>query len=160
MGLIELYRRRLIPDQNIALRDDEIVYYDDNILVTRWKTLKPKKGFDHGSSCYFLGSGIKLNKFYKPDGELLYWYCDIVDYDFDKESNKLTVTDLLADVIVHPDGRLQVIDLDELSDATRQHLITECQTCSALDRLDFLLKCIYSGDFNEMKETLNKYEKL
>jgi len=159
MGLIELYRRRLIPDQNIALRDDEIVYYDDNILVTRWKTLKPKKGFDHGSSCYFLGSGIKLNKFYKPSGELLYWYCDIVDYEFDKKANTLTVTDLLADVIVHPDERLQVIDLDELSAAGRQSLITQSQLCNALDRLDFLLKCIYSGDFKEMQETLNRYEK-
>ena len=38
MGQIELYRKRLIPDQNIALRDDDIVYVDDNILVTRWKT--------------------------------------------------------------------------------------------------------------------------
>ncbi len=160
MGQIELYRKRLIPDQNIALRDDEIVYVDDNILVTRWKTLKPKKDFDHGSSCYFLGSGIKLNKFYRPTGDLLYWYCDIVDYDFDREANKLTVTDLLADVIVHPDERLQVIDLDELSDAGRQHLITQSQLCNALDRLDFLLKCIYSFDFDEMKETLNNYEKL
>ncbi len=158
MMKVDLYRKRLIPDQNIALRDDEIRYMDDNILVTKWKTLRPKDGFDHGSSCYFLGSGIKLNKFYKPTGELLYWYCDIVDYDYDKEINKLTVIDLLADVIVHPDGRLQVLDLDELSEATREKMITESQLCSALDRLDFLLKCIYSGDFEEMKRTLEKYE--
>jgi len=159
MGRVELYRKRLIPDQLIHLKDDEILYQDDNIIVTKWRTLRPKDTFDHGTSCYFLGIGIKLSKFYRSDGSLLYWYCDIVDYDYDENSNRLTVTDLLADVIVHPDGRLEVLDLDELAEAARKDILDKNMTCTALERLDFLLKFIYSGDFESMKDKLERLER-
>ena len=47
----------------------------------------------------------------------MYWYFDIVEYDYDKENNSLTSLDLLADVIVYPDGFVKVLDLDELAEA-------------------------------------------
>ena len=46
-------------------------------------------------------------------GSLLYWYCDIVEYEYRPEDNSLTSLDLLADVIICPDGFVKVIDLDE-----------------------------------------------
>ena len=49
-----LYRKRLIPEECILLKDDELLYRDEKTIITRWNTLKPKKDLHHGFSCYFL----------------------------------------------------------------------------------------------------------
>ena len=46
-----LYRKRLIPEECIPLKDDIILYMDDEVIVTKWNTLKPRKDFHHGYSC-------------------------------------------------------------------------------------------------------------
>lgn len=48
METIHLYRRRYMPDETVELKDDLILYRDDNILVTKWNILKPRKDIDHG----------------------------------------------------------------------------------------------------------------
>ena len=87
---LKIYRKRLIPAECILLKDDVIVKQTDDMIITTWKTLNPKTTFDHGCSCYFLKEGYKLSKFYRSDNSLLYWYCDIVDYSYDKAQNALT----------------------------------------------------------------------
>ena len=82
-----LYRERLIPQECIPLKDDVILYHDDDIIVTSWKALHPKHDLDHGYSCYFLDKGIKVSKFLYSSGELIYWYCDIIDYKYDDGNN-------------------------------------------------------------------------
>ena len=109
-----LYRRRLIPDECIPLKDDLILECNEERIVTSWNAIRPKKDLHHGFSCYFLKEGFKVSKFYYEDGRLLYWYCDIVSYDYSSTDNRLMVTDLLADVIIYPDGFVKVVDLDEL----------------------------------------------
>ena len=99
-----LYRRRLIPDECILLKDDIVLEWNEDRIVTSWKALHPKKDLHHGSYCYFLKEGFKVSEFLAEDGSLLYWYCDIVSYDFDKTQNTMIVTDLLADVIIYPDA--------------------------------------------------------
>ena len=108
-----LYRKRLIPEECILLKDDELLYRDEKKIITRWNTLRPKKDLHHGFSCYFLDKGIKVSKFYKADGSLICWYCDIVTHSYDKATDTYVFTDLLADVLVYPDGRVKVVDLDE-----------------------------------------------
>ena len=127
-----LYRKRLIPNECILLKDDIIISCDENVILTKWNTLKPKKDLHHGYSCYFLKEGVKVSKFYREDNSLIYWYCDIVDYDLDSEKNTLVVTDLLADVIIYPDGRVKVMDLDELAVALDKEIIN-----TYLERFDF-----------------------
>ena len=100
-----LYRKRLIPEECILLKDDELLYRDEKKIITRWNTLRPKKDLHHGFSCYFLDKGIKVSKFYKADGSLICWYCDIVTHSYDKATDTYVFTDLLADVLVYPDGR-------------------------------------------------------
>ena len=77
-----LYRKRLIPSECILLKDDIIISCDENVILTKWNTLKPKKDLHHGYSCYLLKEGIKVSKFYREDNSLIYWYCDILDYQF------------------------------------------------------------------------------
>ena len=153
---VQLYRKRYIPEECILLKDDEIVEITDNFILTKWRTLHPKPGFSHGCSCYFLNKGWKISKFYAADNTLLYCYCDITDYTYDEESNSLTVTDLLADVLVYPDGSVKVVDLEELADCLEQKIITSEELCRSLRRLNELLHIIYSGDFNALIAPLDK----
>lgn len=155
----ELYRKRLIPAQNIPLKDDTILFTSDEIIVTKWDTLNPKTEFNHGTSCYFFKEGVKVSKFYRADNTLLYWYCDIVEYEYDKDLNRLTVVDLLADVLIYPDGTVKVVDLDEMADALGQGVITAELLQQGLYRLNGLLTKIYSGEFSKMQEILERYEK-
>lgn len=155
----ELYRKRLIPLQNIPLKDDQILFESDEIIVTKWNTLNPKTQFDHGISCYFLKEGVKVSKFYMSDGTLLYWYCDVVDYVYEEEQNRLTVVDLLADVLIYPDGTVKVVDLDEMADAFGQGLLSAELLREGMYRLDGLLRKIYNGEFVKMQGILEQYEK-
>ena len=43
-----MYRKRYIPDEIKSLNDDEILFINDEVIVTRWKTFKPKKEFSNG----------------------------------------------------------------------------------------------------------------
>lgn len=159
MDNIKLYRNRLIPKESIYLKDDEIIYQEDGMLVTRWKTLKPKPDMDHGISCYFLDKGFKVSKFYREDGSLLYWYCDIITYKYDAETNTFEFTDLVLDVIVYEDGFMKIVDLDEFTEALDLDLISEDQMKLALKTLDSLLSLIYNNRFQELQEFINRIEK-
>ena len=148
-----IYRKRLIPNECIPLKNDIILYGDDSILITKWNTLKPRSDFHHGYSCYYLKEGCKVSRFYKEDGSLLYWYCDIITHTVENE-NDLIITDLLADVIVYPDGFVQVLDLDELCDAKEKGLITQDEFFLAVKQLGTLLDIIYNGHLEDFSKPL------
>ena len=155
-----LYRRRIIPDECILLKDDVILSCDEERIVTSWHALHPKKDLHHGGSCYFLKEGFKVSKFCRMDGSLLYWYCDIVDFDYHPSDNSLIVTDLLADVIIYPDGFVKVVDLDELVTARNAGLLSDGMLDKALLRLDRLLKLIYAGDFPKFQKPTEEYMRI
>lgn len=154
-----LYRKRIIPEECIPLKDDKILYIDDEIIVTKWNVLKPRPDFHHGYSCYFLNKGIKVSKFLKEDGSLHYWYCDIIEQSYDEKNNSYTFTDLLADVIIYPDGAMKVVDIDEIAVALERKLVTERELVIALRTLDSLLNLIYSGDFDYLKSKVEQFER-
>ena len=151
-----LYRKRIIPDECVLLKDDMILSCDEDHIITSWRALHPKKDLDHGSSCYFLKEGFKVSKFCRKDDSLLYWYCDIVDYDYHPADNTMIVTDLLTDVIIYPDGFVKVVDLDELVTALEARSISLDTLKSSILRLDKLLHIIYSGGFNSLKKYIDK----
>ncbi|MBE5884871.1 MAG: DUF402 domain-containing protein [Lachnospiraceae bacterium] len=159
MENITLYRRRLIPDEIVHLKNDIVLYYDDTVIITKWKTIKPRKDMDHGFSAYMLKEGIKVSKFYRADNSLLYWYCDIVDYEYNSETNSYTSTDLLTDVVLYPDGQVRVLDLDELAEASVKDLITKEQLHSALVRTNKLLNVMYKNEFRKYTDLIDKYDK-
>ncbi|MBQ7065511.1 MAG: DUF402 domain-containing protein [Lachnospiraceae bacterium] len=154
-----LYRKRIIPDECVLLKDDEILSYENNILVTRWKTLKPKKDLDHGFSCYFFDFGYKISKFYDREHNLLYYYCDIIDAKINKAENTIVVTDLLADVIVYPDGYVKVVDIDEIVEALNSSSISLEQVKKALYSLDKLLSIIYDDKLDTLTTYMDKFDK-
>lgn len=160
-----LYRKRIIPDECIQLKDDMILHCNEDIILTKWNAIHPKKDLHHGYSCYFLKEGFKVSKFYCEDRSLLYWYCDIVEYEYRREDNSLVSLDLLADVIVYPDGFVKVMDLDELAlsmdnstdnssgGALSMDLLKKC-----LIRLNKLLQIIYNGNFHTLQKYIDEIE--
>lgn len=150
-----LYRKRIIPQECILLKDDRILSCSEEHIITSWNALHPKKDLHHGWSCYFLKEGFKVSKFCKEDGTLMYWYCDIVDFDYNSTQNTLIVTDLLADVIVYPDGFVKVVDIDELVTALNNNDISLDTLKSSLLTLDKLLNIIYHGEFSKLQHLLD-----
>ena len=149
-----LYRKRLIPDECVNLKDDNIIFLDDDTIVTSWNTFRPKAEFTHGTSYYVIKEGFKISKFYKADNSLAY----IIDTSYDKDSDTYIFTDLLADVIIENDGRVRVVDLDELGDALTDDIIS-CELMSdALHKLNNLLAAIYNGAFDNYLKILESHE--
>lgn len=159
MNKTKLYRKRLIPNECIYLEHDEIIMKTDTVIMTKWNTIRPKVELSHGFSCYFLEEGYKVSKFYKQDGSLLYWYCDIISYEFNPVGNSYVFVDLLVDVIVFGDNSIKVVDIDELAKALDEHLISVDFLKLALIRLQNLLSVIYDGKFYEIQNYINETEK-
>ena len=159
MSDVKLYRKRIIPQECILLEDDEILYLDQEVIITKWNTIHPKKTLHHGYSCYFMERGFKVSKFYDHDNKLISWYCDIIDYTYDPDSDTYVVTDLLADVILYPDGFVKVVDLDELAEAFEKRLLSEELLKKALRQTNQLLTLIYSGGFSSLQSVINDIEK-
>lgn len=147
-----MYRKRYIPDEIKSLEKDEILYMSDDVIVTKWDTFRPKKNFSNGISCTFVNKGFKISKFMDNNGKLVYYYCDIIHSDYYKDENKWIFTDLLADVKIYPDGRTEIVDLDEVSEALKSGIISNETVCELMENLNSLLGIIYSGEWRKLTE--------
>jgi len=147
MSKPSILRTRFIPFETVDISSDEVLYLDDDILITRWKAIKPRADISGGISYTFLKEGIKISRFYDADKKFAYWYCDIIDVKYDKEINQYTLIDLLLDVKLLPNGIMKVLDADELAIALEQGLITQVQACRSLKKMDGILQSIYNNTF-------------
>jgi uncharacterized protein len=145
-----LYRKRYIPLEIKSLNDDEILLVTDDVIVTKWNTFKPKKEFSKGVSYTFLNEGYKISKFMKDNGETVYYYCDIINSEYQKEKNTWIFTDLLVDVKIYPSGFVEVVDVGEVAEALDSGLINEETVKELLVKLDKLLEIVYSGKWKDM----------
>ncbi|MDE6984100.1 MAG: DUF402 domain-containing protein, partial [Lachnospiraceae bacterium] len=84
-------------------------------------------------------------------------YCDIVDYSYQEAENALIVTDLLADVVIYPDGYVKVLDLNELAIAIEKKLCDPQLITQALRKLDSLLNLIYDDKFDTLSFDIEKW---
>ena len=82
----------------------------------------------------------------------------IISHDFDEQKNTLVVTDLLADVIVYPDGFVKVVDIGEMAQALEENLITVPQLKSALHSLNSLLERVYAGDMASLTAPIDRFD--
>lgn len=155
---INLYRKRIIPEEMILLKDDVILHQDASTIITKWNSLKPRKDFSNGISAYFMDEGFKVSKIFDKHHKLVYWYCDIIETEYNSEQHTYIFTDLLADVVIYPDGELRVLDLDEIGDALEQKLISKDLSVKALRLCNQLLEKIYAGNFKKYQNIINKYE--
>ncbi len=155
---IQLYRKRYIPNECILLKNDCILKAEDNLIITRWNTLKPRKDISFGYSAYFIDKGFKVSKMYNAQKELVYWYCDIIDTKYDVKTNTYIFQDLLADVLIYPDNSVKVLDLDEIAMLLEKGIIHSSTVCKALHILNDLLQLIYEGQFQAFQKVIENIE--
>lgn len=149
MSRPRLFRRRFIPDENTELKDDMILALEPNLIITSWNVLKPRRDISRGVSAYFIDKGIKVSKVFDNAGQMVYWYCDIIETHYDEKENTYTFNDLLIDVIVYPDGQVEVLDMDEFADAMEQGILSVGTIAHAMRATDDLLHTIYAGEFEK-----------
>ena len=138
MSRPRLFRRRFIPDENIELKDDMILALEPNLIITSWNVLKPRRDISRGVSAYFIDKGIKVSKVFDNAGQMVYWYCDIIETHYDEKENTYTFNDLLIDVVVYPDGQVEVLDMDEFADAMEQGILSVGTIAHAMRATDDL----------------------
>jgi len=148
---LKLYRRRFIPDEKVFLKNDKLILCNDDVIVTKWNVIKKRNDFTHGASCYFLKHNFKVSKFVDNDENILYWYCDIIDWNFDKLDNSYTFNDLLIDIIVYKNGFVKVVDMSEIVEALDMKIIDIELAKKAIRTTDNLLNIIYSGNFSKLQ---------
>ncbi|HIT88038.1 MAG TPA: DUF402 domain-containing protein [Candidatus Coprocola pullicola] len=146
---LKLYRKRLIPLETVLLKDDKILFCNEEMLVTKWNVLKPRHDFERGISCYFLKEGYKVSRFFDKEYKMVYDYCDIIETEFLKEMDTYIFTDLLADVLIYENGFVKVVDLAEIAQALERGLLSLELAKKALYRLDNLLCMIYANDLKQ-----------
>ena len=151
---LHLFRRRFIPDEITPLSDDKVLKLEENLIITSWKTLNPRTDFASGMSAYFIDKGWKVSKFLDCEGNIKYWYCDIIDCIVDEASNSFTYEDLLFDVVVYPNGNVKVLDCDEAAEACEKGLITKDQLLKGLRSMNELLNNVYHGRFDRLQSVI------
>lgn len=147
---MKIYRKRYIPNEIVDISGDEVIYIDEEKLITSWTPIKPRGDIGKGMSCVYFNEGWKISKFYNLDGSFKFWYCDIIDYEYDKSEDTYIIKDLLVDVIVHEDGTYEILDEEELDQALQEGLITEEIKAEAIFKLNKLLENIKSQKFHEL----------
>ncbi len=137
-----LYRKRFIPMETILLKDDNIVFQNEDVIVTKWNALKPREDFSKGISCYFLKEGYKISRFINKNDNIVYHYCDIIETEYIVQNNTYIFIDLLADVLIYENGFIKVVDIAEIAEALEKNILSLDLAKKALYRLDALLTII------------------
>ncbi|NLN65511.1 MAG: DUF402 domain-containing protein [Clostridiaceae bacterium] len=158
MQKIKILRVRFIPMEEVDISGDEILFLDDNKMVTRWDPIHPRDDFAKGYSCTYLKEGYKISKVMNSAKEVKYWYCDIISVEIKDGGNLYRLVDLLLDVKIMPNGQVIVMDMDELALAAEKKLITQAMAIQSLRQCDRLLKRLYSGELlPEVEKTFREY---
>lgn len=147
---MKILRRRYIPNEIVDISNDEIIEKSENLIVTKWVPIKPRLDFASGISYTMLDKGWKISKFFDSNNNFIYWYCDIIESSLD--SDTYTLTDLLVDLKIYPDGRYEILDMDELDETLQAGIITKKQYDDALAKLNGLLELVESGRFPPISE--------
>ena len=69
---MKMYRKRFIPNEIIDISSDEVLERNENIIVTRWKPIKPRQDIGGGISYTFLKRGYKISKIFDNNGEFIF----------------------------------------------------------------------------------------
>ena len=144
---MKMYRKRFIPNEIIDISSDELLERNDNIIITKWNPIKPRKDIGGGISYVFLKKGYKISKIFDNNGDFIYWYCDIIEYEYFEEKDEYIFIDLLVDVKIYPNGEYEVLDLDELEVALKEKLITKAQMLRAIKSVNILIEMIQNKMF-------------
>lgn len=142
---VKIIRKRYIPDEEVDISLDKIIYLDEKLLVTEWLPIHLRDDISKGKSYTYLKEGYKVSLMYDDNDNLKYYYCDIIDVVI--KDNVIKLIDLLVDVVIYPNNEVRVVDLEELAEASNKKLITQLQVEDSLIKTNKLLNLIYNNKF-------------
>lgn len=142
---IKLLRKRYLPEEEVDISGDEILYRSKDLLVTAWVPIKTRTDISRGISYWFLDKGWKVSKIYNADGSFKYYYCDICRYEVYDDLYKMV--DLLVDVIIDNEGHYKVVDFEELSDMLEAKKLPPKEFMLAIKTFTELITKINNGEF-------------
>jgi hypothetical protein len=147
-----IVRKRIIPDEETELKNDEIICadYERRCIVTRWLPIKPRKDIGWGFSVYYFERKLKISAIFDRKGEFSCIYCDIISSIL--RNNRLIVTDLLVDVTRDREGNVKVLDEDELQYAITRGLISGEDAKTALEGVRTAVELLEDPEFFPGKE--------
>ena len=147
---MKLFRKRFIPDEIIDISNDEVIKREDDLIITKWLPIHPRGDIYSGMSWTYFKDGYKISKFFDQDCNLLYYYCDIIDYDYNEIEDSYTFIDLLVDIKYYPNGKIEFLDFDELQKAYDEKLIDGSLLLKAISNLNKLTNIIREGSFSDL----------
>ncbi len=163
MHNLTILRKRYIPLEEVDISLDRVLIDNEQLLVTKWIPIKPRGDFAWGISYVNFQEPYKISRFYDHKDGFLYWYCDIIQTErwVDAQTGQrfCRLTDLLVDVVMYPDGRIEVKDEEELDEAIAAGLITPEQKALALQAKDRLVARMEAGAFPPKDFFYWEYEK-
>lgn len=122
---MRIIRKRLIPNEEVDISQDEVIERNNEHIITRWLPIKPRGDIGWGISYLDLSGCRKFSAFYDRKGRFLYWYCDIVTVTYYNNSDTYVIKDLLVDVKMVPGMFPEILDLHELEMAFKSGLISK-----------------------------------
>jgi predicted RNA-binding protein associated with RNAse of E/G family len=92
---------------------------------------------------YYPGRGYAIWQIERPDGTLKGWYCNI-STPVEEKAGTLSFRDLLLDLLVYPDGRMEVLDRAEV-EAAQDEGLDRAEAAAAEAALTELRALVRSG---------------
>lgn len=145
----EMERERVFLGETNLLKEDVMIYRDNELLVVRWDTINRNKVFAKGISFYFPEEKIKVSALFDKDGGLVKYYCEVVEADYNKDSDKYVFRDLIVDVDLYEDGTYEELDEDQLKIALEDdenEIITPEKSREILRVKDNIIRKIHEGN--------------
>lgn len=145
--------------------DGDVCYYNFKNANIKISTSKGKVIIDNDYKLlefYDYSSKIKLSAFYDKNNEIIECYFDIAK-KIGKENGVPYEDDLYLDIIVRPDGKIILLDEEELREALKRFEITKTEYEMAYEEANKLIMLLKSNVENLKRFTdtyLNYFEKL
>lgn len=80
---------------------------------------------------YMVDKGYTLSKVFNKSGQFLYYYCDIMEMR-KIGKRRYVMIDLILDLIVHPNGHYELLDIDEFAIAVEKRELSRKKQVYAL----------------------------
>jgi len=136
----------------------DICYYDFKNANIKISTPKGKVIIDNNYKLlgfYDYSSKVKLSAFYDKNGQIIEWYFDIAK-ELGKENGIPYEDDLYLDIVLRPDGKIILLDEEELKEALKRFEITKAEYKMAYEEANKLIMLL-KGNKEKLKNFTNKY---
>jgi len=163
---VKKYENALVVEQKIKEINDED--FKGDIYLNHFKKLKQPYILDNGLCIqdinykwlefYDYNSKVRLTAIYNENNEIIEWYFDIARC-IGKEKGIPYEDDLYLDVVLGPNGKIILLDEDELKEAFERHEITKQEYEEAYKIAEDLIRKLKDNQ-NEVLKFTDKYLKV